>query len=112
MRGWFAHHGDVGLAAGLDDELRALGRGLTLADQACCCPARPVVTVIMPPATGRPDPVDLLLCGHHWRAGREALRAAGATAYDEAGILIMPGGKEVPHASRQPGAAAAARPGP
>jgi len=56
------------------------------------------------PATGRPDLVDLLLCSHHWRARRDALRAAGATAYDEAGILIMPGGNEVPHASRQPGA--------
>jgi hypothetical protein len=111
VRGWFAHHGDAGLAR-LDDELRALGRPLTLADHACCCPARPAVTVIMPPATGRSDPVDLLLCGHHWRAGRDALRAAAATAYDEAGILIMSGGNELPPARREPSAAAAARPGP
>ena len=32
----------------------------------------------MPPAAGRPQPVDLLLCGHHYRVSRRALDAAGA----------------------------------
>ena len=36
------------------------------AEQACCCPATPVVTVVMPPAHGRPYRMDLLLCGHHY----------------------------------------------
>jgi len=49
---------------------------------ACCCPARPTVKVIMPPAAGRPHPVDLWLCGHHYRASLAALLAAGATVED------------------------------
>ena len=51
-------------------------------DRACCCPARPVVRVIMPPIPGRPHAVDLLLCGHHYRISRQVLAAAGATVYD------------------------------
>jgi hypothetical protein len=47
-------------------------------DQACCCPAQPVVRVIMPPTPKRPHSVDLLLCGHHYRISRQALAAAGA----------------------------------
>lgn len=47
--------------------------------RACCCPGRPVVKVIMPPAPGRPHPVDLWLCGHHYRASFVALQLAGAT---------------------------------
>jgi hypothetical protein len=35
-------------------------------DRACCCPARPVVRAIIPPAPQRPRPVGLLLCGHHY----------------------------------------------
>jgi hypothetical protein len=47
--------------------------------RACCCPARPVVRVIMPPTAGRPYSTDLLLCGHHYRISGQALAAAGAT---------------------------------
>ena len=50
--------------------------------RACCCPGRPVVRVIMPPPAGRADPVDLWLCGHHYRVSLEALRAAGAIVED------------------------------
>lgn len=50
--------------------------------KACCCPARPVVKVIMPPTPGRPHPVDLWLCGHHYRASVAALQLAGATLED------------------------------
>ena len=50
-------------------------------DHACCCPARPVVRVIMPPAPGRSHAVDLLLCGHHYRVSQRALDAAGVTIY-------------------------------
>jgi hypothetical protein len=71
----------------------ALGRGTALVrqraenssasgqDRACCCPAWPVVQVTMPPTAQRPHPVDLLLCGHHYRMSRDALAAAGATAH-------------------------------
>jgi hypothetical protein len=50
--------------------------------RACCCPARPVVRVIMPPTPEREHPVDLWLCGHHYRASLQALLAAGATVED------------------------------
>ena len=73
-----------------------------VADRSCCCAARPAVTVIMPQAPGRLHPVDLLLCGHHYQAGRAALRAAGATAYDEAGVPIMTGGSEQPLPAASP----------
>ena len=51
-------------------------------DRACCCPAQPVVRVIMPPTAWRPHPVDLLMCGHHYRVSRQALAAAGARIED------------------------------
>ncbi len=55
------------------------------ADRACCCPAYPVAQAIMPAAPERPHPVDLLLCGHHYRVSRQALAAAGAT------VTYLPG---------------------
>jgi len=36
----------------------------------------------MPPAAHRAHPVDLWLCGHHYRASVQALLAAGATTED------------------------------
>ena len=63
-----------------------------LADHACCCPARPVVTVMLPPTAAVPHPVDLLLCGHHFRASQAALAAAGATVHDKTGALVSPAG--------------------
>lgn len=50
--------------------------------KACCCPARPVVRVTMPATASRPHPVDLFLCGHHYRASEAALCAARATVED------------------------------
>ena len=49
-----------------------------VADRSCCCPARPQVKVIMPASATRPHPVDLWLCGHHYRASQAALAEAGA----------------------------------
>ena len=49
--------------------------------RACCCPARPLVKVMMPDTRSRPHPVDLWLCGHHYHASREALEASGARVY-------------------------------
>ncbi|HEX6933879.1 MAG TPA: hypothetical protein VF162_17170 [Streptosporangiaceae bacterium] len=43
----------------------------------------------MPPAPGRCHETDLLLCGHHYRASRPALRAAGAWVYDVGGRPVM-----------------------
>jgi hypothetical protein len=65
---------------------------LAFAERACCCPARPVVTVVMPPALQRPYSMDLLLCGHHYQTCEIALLAAGATVYDETGVVLPAGG--------------------
>jgi len=93
VKGWLAHHDpahhDAADLAKLDDLLPSLRH--VVADRACCCPARPVVTVIMPPAPGRPHPVDLLLCGHHFRVSQAALTAAGAAVYDDTGALVAGG---------------------
>jgi len=61
-----------------------------LADRSCCCPARPVVRVLIPPTAERPHPVDLLLCGHHYLRSRATLAAAGAVAIDETGSVLEP----------------------
>lgn len=63
-------------------------RAARRSDRACCCPAGPAVIAIMPPVPGRPHPTDLLLCGHHYRAYREALAAAGATLLDLDGLPV------------------------
>jgi hypothetical protein len=46
------------------------------AERACCCLAKPAVIAVMPPSPGRLYPTDLLLCGHHYRASRQALAPA------------------------------------
>ena len=53
---------------------------------ACCCPAMPVVRVVMPPTAARPREAELLLCGHHYRVSRKALAAANATVTGLPGI--------------------------
>jgi hypothetical protein len=54
------------------------------APEACCCAAAPVVQVVLPPAAGR-APAELLLCGHHFRASKEALTARDALFFDVLG---------------------------
>jgi len=58
------------------------------AQHACCCPAKPWVVAIIPPAAGREHRTELLLCMHHFRVSRAALIAAGAVAFDLDGKLI------------------------
>jgi hypothetical protein len=55
----------------------APGSPTILIDRSCCCPARPVVRVIMPPTQTRPRKTDLL-CGHRYRVSRGSLAAAHA----------------------------------
>jgi hypothetical protein len=105
MKGWFVHRDKNAADLGkVDDRLPGLRH--VVADRACCCPARPVVTVIMPPAPGRPRPVDLLLCGHHFRASQAALSAAGASVYDDTGALVAGGVSEYEHGLCEHAAAA------
>ena len=57
-------------------------------DRACCCPAHPMVRVLMPATASRPYRVDLLLCGHHFRLSQWTLAAAGAVAQ------VLPGRRD------------------
>jgi hypothetical protein len=59
----------------LDD---AISPGHALGDRACCCSAKAMVQVVMPPTPARPHRTELLLCGHHYRVSRQALAMAGA----------------------------------
>src|SRR5580704_15408794 len=61
-----------------------------LAERSCCCPARPVVMVLIPPAPARQHPVDLLLCGHHYLSSKAALTLVGAVVMDETGAIVDP----------------------
>ena len=56
-------------------------RPVYLENRACCCPAQPLVRAIMPATPERAHPVDLLLCGHHYRVSRGAL-TAGARIFN------------------------------
>ena len=106
MKSWFARRGRADLVP-LDDVLPGRADPVIVADRACCCLAQPVVTVVIPAARGCLHPVDLLLCGHHYRVGRTALHAIGADVYDRNGALIMTGAGERSPASRRPAGAAA-----
>jgi hypothetical protein len=70
-----------------------------------------VVTVVIPPTASRPHPVDLLLCGHHFRVSQAALRAAGAAVYDRTGLLIMAGTKTAAAPGPKPGRLVGTSPG-
>jgi len=90
MKGLFKHRNGAD-PVWLAEELPGPGKPISFADRACCCPARPVVTVTMPPGPGHPLPADLLLCGHHYRASRARLQALGALVYDEDGRRVGSG---------------------
>jgi hypothetical protein len=66
----------------LDDRIPSSPPQAGLAERACCCPARAMVQVTMPPSPARPHETTLLLCGHHSRVSRPALAAAGARLRD------------------------------
>lgn len=55
------------------------------ADHACCCPAEPVIRVVLPPSPNHPQTTDLLLCARHYRLSRHTLVVA------EAAICELPG---------------------
>ena len=112
MNGRFLRRNTVtrAMRAELADDLAQLGMPIAVNDRACCCPARPMVTVVMPPTASRPYPIDLLLCGHHYRVSQAALRAAGATAYDQAGTAVTGDTSDHQQSRRHQPAGAAPRP--
>jgi hypothetical protein len=87
MSTWIPHHRGTDLPGPQPaDDQAAPAAPTASTEPACCCPARPVVRVIMPPAKDRRHPVDLLLCGHHYRASLQALAAVNATVQELPGI--------------------------
>ncbi len=73
-----ARSNDNSASLPLDDAIPARNATAGLADGACCCPAKAMVQVLMPPTAARPQETELLLCGHHYRASRRALAAVRA----------------------------------
>jgi hypothetical protein len=55
---------------------------------ACCCPARPLFQAVMPATRSAHVPVEVLLCGHHYRRSQATLRGMGSAIYDETGYLV------------------------
>lgn len=43
---------------------------------------------IMPMTSAQGEPIELFLCGHHYRVSRRALAEAGAVVYDGDGLLV------------------------
>jgi hypothetical protein len=84
--------GQVQGAAGLFDAAAQRGPTASPSGEACCCVARAVVRVVMPPTAARPHETELLLCGHHYRVSRAALAAAHAA------VSELPGSADDPDA--------------
>ncbi|GGM89728.1 hypothetical protein GCM10010106_41460 [Thermopolyspora flexuosa] len=61
---------------------------LARADRSCCCPAKPVVMTIMPMASAQGEPIELFLCGHHYRVSRRRLAEIGAVVFDGDGLPL------------------------
>jgi len=54
-------------------------------ERSCCCPAEPVVRVVLPPAGSRVTETDLLFCAHHFRGCRTGLGSVRARVFDSSG---------------------------
>ena len=55
--------------------------------RADCCSARAGYQVVLPATSARPEPAELLLCGHHRRASEAALDAKGAIVFELDSVL-------------------------
>lgn len=85
MNARFMHPAARGKAEQDDVLATAAAAAAMPVESACCCPAWPVVQVIMPATANRPHETDLLLCAHHFRVSQRALDAAGAV------VIELPG---------------------
>jgi hypothetical protein len=61
-----------------------------LDDRSCCCSAPPAIRVVIVRPTPVVHSVDLLLCGHHYRACSQKLARIGAMVFDRDGSLLSP----------------------
>ena len=57
-------------------------------ERSCCCSAPPRFRVVVPAGADRARPTDLLLCGHHYRASKDALERLHVAVFDQDGALI------------------------
>ena len=82
MNARFSHpsgrNNDNAASLPLDDAIPARDATAGPAGRACCCPAKAMVRVLMPPTAARAHETELLLCGHHYRVSRQALATTGA----------------------------------
>lgn len=58
-----------------------------VAQRSDCCVAVAAYRVVLPATGSRTRPVELLLCGHHYRCSREALRRSDAVVTDLANMV-------------------------
>ena len=57
-------------------------------EPADCCSARGAFRVVLPPTASRPQPAELIFCGHHYRACATALTSSEAWVYDVTDHLV------------------------
>lgn len=74
-----------------DDVIKSTASAIVI-QRADCCPAHPAFRAVLAARGERTRPTELLLCGHHLRASRAALAAAGAAVYDTSGRLVSSAG--------------------
>jgi len=80
-----ARKADAAVACTPGDDCITSTGSVPLSDRACCCAAKAVVRVTMPPTAIRRHSTDLLVCGHHYRVSRHALEAGKAM------VTVLPG---------------------
>lgn len=85
MKPWPRHRSrdveDVAVDYPHDDLILSSVGGIQL-QQADCCIANAAYRIVLPANAARPQPAELLLCGHHFRASQQALRHANASVFD------------------------------
>ncbi len=71
----------------LDDSIVHTPR-FEIGERADCCSAPAAFLVVLAPPASSSRRAHLLLCGHHRHAHQQALRTAGASVYDQDGVLV------------------------
>jgi hypothetical protein len=80
---------DAAPSSALDDMPEGLLEPVGPNEQSCCCTSRPAVRAVLPATPERDHPVDILLCGHHYRRSSARLADAGAWVFDPTGALTL-----------------------
>lgn len=70
------------------DDLISHAPVLSIGERADCCTAPAMFSAVLPVTVAAQHPRSLLLCAHHFRAHRAALKRSGADVYDQDGVLV------------------------